>query len=305
MKQIIPVFFAIDDKYVPFFAATLQSLVDNSTEKYCYVVKILYTDISEDNKEKLMKYERENISIEFVDVNFHISKIRNKLHTRDYYTNTTYFRIFIPKLYPEFSKALYIDSDVIIKADIAELFNIDIGDNLLGAAREDVIQTYKVFQEYAEKVVGVSSYTNYFNAGVLIMNLEELRKLKLQEKFIYMLDTIKFTVAQDQDYLNRICKGRVQIIDSAWNKTPVILDNIAEEDVKIMHYILIYKPWHFDDVLFGKFFWEYAEKTDFIDEIKQIRKNFTEEEKLADIEKNKELGRLAKKEADCVGDDRK
>lgn len=50
------------------------------------------------------------------------------------------------------------------------------------------------------------------------MNLKELRDYKFEEKFIYMLEKIKFEVAQDQDYLNRLCKGRVKILDYSWNR---------------------------------------------------------------------------------------
>ena len=50
-KEIIPIFFAVDDQYIPFLAVTLQSIVEHSTEEYYYVIKILYTNISEENKE--------------------------------------------------------------------------------------------------------------------------------------------------------------------------------------------------------------------------------------------------------------
>ena len=93
---------------------------------------------------------------------------------------TTYFRLFIASLYPQYNKAIYLDSDIVVLHDVAELFNIDIGNNLVGAVPDDIIQKNEVFQEYVEKVVGVSSYKNYFNAGVLVMNLEELRNFHFE-----------------------------------------------------------------------------------------------------------------------------
>ena len=183
-KQVLPIFFAVDDGYMPFLAVTLQSLVENSSADYYYLIKILYTNISEDNKEKIKKYERENVNIEFVDLNYYIGKIKDKLYTRDYYSKTTYFRLFIPNLYPQYDKALYLDCDIVLLRDVAELFNIDMGDNLVGGAPDDVIQTYEVFQEYVEKVVGVVDYRNYFNAGVLVMNLKKMRDDNLVDKFI-------------------------------------------------------------------------------------------------------------------------
>ena len=119
-------------------------------------------------------------------------KIKDKLYTRDYYSKTTYFRLFIPNLYPQYNKVLYLDSDITILSDVADLYNIDIGDNLIAAAPDDVIQTIEVFQDYVEKVVGVADYRNYFNAGIIVMNLDELRKFDFQEKFLYLLSTVKF-----------------------------------------------------------------------------------------------------------------
>ena len=300
----IPIFFAVDDGYIPFLAVTLQSLVDNSSSSNQYSIKILHTNVNEENKRKISKYQRENIDIEFVNLNCYVEKVKDKLFTRDYYTNTTYFRLFIPELYPQYEKALYLDSDTVVLADIAELYNTDIGENLVAAAQEGVIQNIKVYQDYVEKVVGVASYKRFFNAGVLLMNLNELRRFQFQDKILYLLSTVKYSVIQDEDYLNRMCKGRVKFVDSTWNKMPIDIDNVKIEDIKLIHFNYVYKPWHFDNVLYGEIFWEYAQKTEFINDIKFIKENYTEEKKNRDIESDKNLRLLAQKECDCVGDDR-
>ncbi len=308
MKNIlnkIPIFFAADDRYVPFLAVALQSLVEHASEENYYLIKILYTDISQKNQVKIKKYEKNNINIEFVDLSYYIEKIQDKLYTRDYYTNTTYFRLFIPELYPQFNKALYLDSDIVILSDIAELYNIDIDNNLVIAAPDGVMQSIPVFREYSEKVVGVADHRNYFNAGVLVLNLDELRKFKFAEKFLYLLETVKFSVAQDQDYLNRICKGRVKLVPLTWNAMPIPELHIKEEDIKLVHYNLNYRPWHFDNVLYEKEFWNYAKKTDYLHQIQKIKNNYTEEDRFNDIEMFKNLSNLAQKECDCVGDDRR
>ena len=301
----IPIFFAVDDGYCPFLAVAIQSMIDNSSPENHYCIKVLNTDISRENKNKISKYKRENISIEFVDLNYYIRKVKDKLYTRDYYSKTTYFRLFIPNLYPQYDKVLYLDSDIVILDDIAKLFDIDLGDNLVAAAPDDVIQFHPVFQTYAEKVVGVTDYHRYFNAGVLLMNLHQLRRFKFQEKFVYLLDKIKFSVAQDQDYLNRLCKGRVKLVDRTWNRMPIEDPKIKTEDVKLIHYNLAFKPWHFEDILYKEFFWMYAQETEYFDRIQDIRESYTEEERFLDAQKHEKLKKLAKKESDCVGDDRK
>lgn len=301
----IPIFFAVDDEYIPFLAVTLQSIIEHSKEEYYYVIKVLYTTIKEENKEKIKKYEKENVNIEFVDLNYYIEKIKGKLYTRDYFSMTTYFRLFISNLYPQYNKAIYLDSDVVLLEDVAELYNEDIGDNLVGAVQDDIIQQNEVFQEYVEKVVGVSSYKTYFNAGILVMNLDELRKTNFEEKFLYLLETIRFSVVQDQDYLNRICKGRVKLLDITWNVMPNATKNVNEENIKLIHYNYQYKPWHYDNIPYGKYFWDLAKKTEFYEQLLEMKNNFSEEMEYQDKIADKKLRELAQKESDCVGDDRR
>lgn len=303
-NEVIPIFFTVDDIYIPFLGVCLESIIDHISSENLYVVKILHTNITEENKNKIMKYQRENFDIEFVDLNYYINQVKDKLYTRDYYTNTTYFRLFIPNLYPQYKKALYIDSDIILLDDIAKLYDIDMGNNLIAGINDGVVQSIDVFKEYVEKVVGVRSWKKYFNAGVLLMNLDELRKYDFQEKFLYILGTNKFKVAQDQDYLNRICKGRVKIIDNYWNVMPVNKDVVKDENkIKLIHYNLCDKPWHCD-VPFEKYFWHYAKKTEFYATIEEMKNNYSDEQKEKDKEVTKELINLAKKESSCVGDDR-
>lgn len=301
-KNIIPVFFAVDDGYIPFLGIALKSLIDNATDENKYQIKILYTNVSSENIRRIKKYEKENINIEFVDLNKQLEDIKEKLYTRNYFSNTTYYRLFIPELYPEYKKAIYIDSDTICLTDIANLYNIDMENNLIAGVPDGAIQAIDVFKDYVERVVGVSDYNNYFNAGIIVMNLEELRKYKFQDKFIYMLGKVRFEVAQDQDYMNRLCKGRVKLLDFSWNRMPIMGKQTG--DINIIHYNLGAKPWYFDDVLYQEYFWKYAEKTDFYNEIKEIGEKYTEADKEKDDANSAKLIELAQIETDCVGDDR-
>lgn len=305
-KNVIPIFFAVDNVYIPFLAVTINSLLKNASTNYKYELKVLYTNISEENKQKILKYESQNVKIEFVDLNYYIEELQEKLYTRDYYTKTTYYRLLIPNLYPQYDKAIYLDSDIVVLGDISELYNEDVENNLVGAIPDGSVRKLKEFSEYVERVIGMADYKNYFNAGILLMNLKEMREFEFQSKFLYLLENMKYSVAQDQDYLNRICKGRTKILDAGWNVMPIPTDSpMQEKDIKIIHYNLIYKPWHFDNVLYQEYFWEYARQTEFYEEILEMRNTYSEEEKARDMEQFSALKNLCEFEADCVGDDRK
>ena len=303
--KTIPIFFAVDDGYVPFLAVTLQSMIKNASKLYNYEIRVLYTNISEENKQKILKYENKKVSIEFVDLNIYLEELQDKFYTRDYYTNTTYYRLFIPNLYPQYEKVLYLDCDIVVLGDISKLYNIDIEDNLIGAIPCEAMQISRELTEYAEKVIGMKNVKDYINAGIMLMNLTEMRKMDLQTKFIYLLETIKYKVAQDQDYINRMCKGRIKYIDSSWEVEPHPTDiPRKEKDLNIIHYLLIYKPWHFDNVLYQEYFWEYAKQTEYYDYILEILKTYRDIDRARDIEKYTALRELALFEANCVGDDR-
>ena len=279
-KPIIPIFFASDDNYVPFLAVTLQSLEQNADTNYQYDIKILNADnISVENKMKILaEFEKDDFDIEFVDVTPFIETMSSKLHTRDYYSKSTYYRLLIPNMYPEFDKALYLDCDIVINSSISELFNIDIADNYVGAIPDQsVLYMSDEFKDYVENRVGVEKFNHYFNAGILVMNLKKLREISFEDKFIQLLTSVKFDVAQDQDYLNAICKGHVKYIDETWNSMPIPVDIKRPQKPALVHYNLSFKPWHIDDLIYEEFFWNYARKTSYIETILNIKKSYSKQ----------------------------
>jgi len=127
----IPVFFACDDSYVKYTMVAIRSLIDNSSIDNDYSIFLLTTDVSEENKSLLKEMETRNVSIKVVDVSSELKKISERLSVRDYYSLTTYYRIFIADMFPEFDKVVYLDSDIILTQDVAELYNYNLGDNYI------------------------------------------------------------------------------------------------------------------------------------------------------------------------------
>lgn len=297
MKNEIPIFFAVDDAYIPFLAVTIQSLSEHINEQYIYNLKVLYTNINESNQEEIAKYQNENIKIEFVDVNEKIQQMQKKLYTRDYYTNATYYRVLIPNLYPEYNKAIYLDSDIIILDDVAKLYNTNINKYLIAGVEERWLRKYNELQNYAKKVIGLKNYKKYINAGIMLMNLEELRNINFEEKFLHLLETTKYTFAQDQDYFNRMCKGRIKYLSYEWNVCGYLY---KEGKAKILHYT-IFKPWQENEMPNQEYFWSIAKKTTFYNDI--LDKYDKEKEQKESKGENSLLGfrKIAKYEADCVG----
>ena len=297
-SNTIPVFFATDDNYAPLLAVAMYSLVKYSSPNNQYNIYILNTGLSEESVKSISKFETKNVSIQFINVEEYLQSVLSKLHTRDYYTISTYYRLFIPRMFPQYDKVLYLDSDIIILDDIANLYNVDIKNNLLGAVPEQAVGNVYEFVQYSNNYLGICEKM-YFNAGILIMNLKELRNTGFEDKFVDLLNKIKFTVAQDQDYLNVICKDKVHYLPLRWNRTPFgkCSDN---EDNGIVHFFLSYKPWHYDNVPFEKQFWTLAREAGFFDKILAMKCKYTDKDKQKDAEGYERLKKTALDQANSA-----
>ena len=147
MKQnkTVPVFFASDKNYLPYLTVAVKSLVNKTSENNNYNIYILTNDLTNDDIYEMKALEKANVNINVVDVNPKIESIKSKVALRDYYSVSIYFRLFIPTLFPELDKAIYLDSDIVLNRDIADMFNEDIGNNYLGAVLDETVYTNKDF----------------------------------------------------------------------------------------------------------------------------------------------------------------
>lgn len=281
MQQVIPVFYACDDNFVKYTVVSLYSMIKNASKEHKYHVYILHTGISDEMKKKVSELENESFDISFEDVSGYLESISDKLPIRDYYSKTTYFRFFIAEMFPQYQKAIYIDSDTIVQGDISRLFFTDISDAYVGACHEQAMVQVDEYGTYAERVVGVSRH-NFFNAGMLLINCGQFRTKRVLDKFIEYLHIYNFTVTQDEDYLNLICKDHVYWLDQRWNTE--IFGEIPYDigEAHILHYIMTSKPWHYSDCRHGEIFWEYAESTTVYNELLSILHSYTDEEKQRD-----------------------
>lgn len=295
MNKNIPIFFACDDNFVKFTMISLSSIMDNASKDYHYDIHVLYTNISEEMKSKMLLMKNENFSVEFNDCTDYLKSINDKLPIRDYYSKTTYYRLFIPEMFPNIDKAIYIDSDTIVLGDISEFYNHDIKNYYVGACNEQAMVQTDVFGTYVEEVCGVSRH-EYFNAGILLINCDMFRKKMLLDEFVKLLHTYDFRVTQDEDYLNVMCHGNVYWIDNSWN-TEVYGDiKYSPEEINMIHYIMVSKPWHYKNCRLEEYFWKYAQKSEFYELLLAQRDNYPEEKKKSDMEGAERLVKLAESE---------
>lgn len=280
-KQIIPIFYACDDTFVKYTIVSLHSIIANASKEYQYHVYVLHTGITEGMMQRLYALANDNFTVSFEDVTSYMQSISDKLPIRDYYSKTTYYRLFIAEMFPEYTKAIYIDSDTVVQGDISKLYHTDIGDSYLGACHEQAMVQVDEYGTYVEKVIGISRH-NFFNAGVLLINCEQFRLRAVLDKFIEYLHIYNFVVTQDEDYLNLICKDHVYWLDQRWNTEIFGEIPYPIEEACVLHYIMTSKPWHYADCRHGDIFWKYAKETSVYEEILAIQEAYTDAERERD-----------------------
>jgi len=297
MTDIIPVFYSCDDIFAPYMIVSLTSLLKNCSKQRRYIIHILSTGLSDDIQKAALSLKSDYVDIRFENVSRYIGAIENKLPIRDYYTKTTYYRFFIAEMFPDYDKALYIDSDTVVLGDISELFDTDLTDYYVAAAHEQAMLQVEAYGNYVEKVCGIDRNA-YFNAGILLINARLFREKAILKKFAQLLKTYNFRVTQDEDYLNILCKDRVRFLSSAWNMEVLGKLPCSPEETKIIHFIMTSKPWHYRDCRLKEYFWLYAEETPFYERILNELESYTPENRQRDLISCEKLELLAIDEAD-------
>ena len=285
-KVTIPIFYAIDDGYSKFVAVSIKSLIMNANNNYNYDINVIYENLSEENAKKLKSLETDNVKIILTEMNQNLSMITDKLgnRLREYtFTLTIFFRLFIPVMFPNYDKCIYIDADTVIPGDISRLYNEDLGNNYLGCIVDKSTIDNEILASYFEEVVGIPR-DKYINSGVLLMNSKKLRELKIDEKFLDLYTKYGFDViAPDQDYINSMCYGHIKYLSDIYDAMPNPNNKEVENPV-IIHYNLFLKPWQYENVQYYDYFWKYAKFTPYYDEILEIKNSYTDEDRKKDSE---------------------
>lgn len=291
-KPVVPIFFACDEKFVKYTTVAIKSIMENASRSRKYHIYILHMGIGIPAMNRVTAMADNEFEIDFVDVSEKMASIADKLPVRDYYSSTTYYRLFIPEMFPEYRKAIYIDSDTIVVGDISQLYDQKLGKKYAGVCPDRVVAQTDILGDYVEKVLGIKR-DKYFNAGVMLMNCTQFRENHLLDEFIEMLHTYLFVVAQDQDYLNLICKDQVVYVDPKWN-AQVFGDLVCHPDeAGILHFNMAAKPWHYEDCRLAKYFWKYARLTSGYMEIKEGLASYTDEQRKVDNNSGEKLIALA------------
>ncbi|MGN1206390.1 MAG: glycosyltransferase family 8 protein [Eubacterium sp.] len=292
MKPIKPVYepvnicFASNEKYAPHLATAIYSLLKNRDTSRMYDILVLHKEIREKTQKDIsMMVKNKNVSIRFISMEQYEREVAYDVGA--YYSIETNYRLFLfGEMFAKYDKMLYLDCDLIVEGDISKLYDVDMGDCEAAAVRSEEFRLLSkvkksIFMDcypynidnYRTDALGMKDPDNYFNAGVLVMDLKKSRQRITQEQIFEILHRHNYKY-NDQDVLNIVFDGKVKSIDCCWNYMTYIpeqlksanennrklYEDLYRENPYIIHYTSGKKPWNMDNKVLGDRYWKYRKE---------------------------------------------
>lgn len=293
MKRV-PVCLSFDDNYAGFGCTVIKSVLDHACKSDLYVFYILHENLSTPVIDKLKGFiaSHNSCEIHFIDVKPVFEKINLFHHT--IYNRNTYYRLAICDILPDESKVIYLDSDIIVNSDLSDLYQYNMGGAMIAAAQDVFIhcllQTHGLtngivgtqsIKAYFQKELNIAPEENYYQAGILLMDLEKIRSTNLPAKAIELAGSKKYWM-QDQDIINKVYKGNITELPQLWNvltgdgyfecfmskiSTSLVYEyKEARNAPLIVHFAGKTKPWIYFNIDYAALFWSFFRRTPWSDD---------------------------------------
>jgi len=244
---------AADDRYAGHLAVMLYSLLENKRSSLQVTIYIIESHISHENKVLLNNIIKKfNSKILYLTLD---STIYENFKTLGHISKETYFRISIPELLDRsVEKAIYLDSDLIVKEDISALWNHHVDHVFLGAVKDAYLRKSR------NSALSIPQDSDYFNTGVLILNLKKWRAFNITNKIIdFIKNNAEKIVYPSQDPINAILHNAWLPLDEKWNYQPYLHKTRPLDQPAIIHFCGFAKPWNSNHPL-RRYYIEYAKK---------------------------------------------
>lgn len=272
---------AITDEKLPFALETMfVSLLENANEDTFYELHAIVTgSVTQEDRGKILAIQDDyqNCSISIIDMG---DRFLDSVNRHKHVSNACLYKLIFNELFPQYNKIIYLDTDLIVREDLVDLYNEEISDFYL-AGVVSLFHNFK-YQERFSIILNEPVNRNYVNAGVLLFNLEKIREDNKEEDFRKLIG--KFNGSVDQHILNKICYGKIYQLPLKYNvsntdccvaecctslyRSTEIKKFFENEDLEstyknpaIYHWTGQEKPWIYDNLPFVDEWFQYYNKT--------------------------------------------
>ena len=263
-----------DKKYFPYMMVSIHSALINKNKDTSYHVHILANDFTPDDIKKLKAMEQEDLQISV----YQTKELNlNSAHLGRFASFAPALqKLFIAQYLQNIDKTLYLDADTIVQKDLSAVYQTNLNKNYIAAVKDGLMYQYP--EHIAE--LGLLWRNFYFNSGVMLLNLKEIRENNIINRAKTYFNT-HYEIFGDQDILNVVVGKKVLPLSYVYNvnstffeeKTAVFLSEFYQEKIPstpkevydkaaILHFAG-HKPWtpYFTHLSLKALWLQYAEKT--------------------------------------------
>ena len=209
-KKAINIAYMVDNNYVPYMITSMHSAIKNKNKESVYNFYIIAENFSSENIEKIKKIKENNVNIEIIPAR---QKTLDYSHLGRFASfKIAMQKIFIPDYLENIDKVLYLDADTLVQKDLNKIYSTNMGGAYIGATKDGLMYQ---FPEHITEI-GLDWRKFYFNSGVMLLNLKDMRKDAIIEKSITYFNT-HYEVFGDQDILNVVVNDKVIPISYRYN----------------------------------------------------------------------------------------
>jgi lipopolysaccharide biosynthesis glycosyltransferase len=235
---------ASDERYFPGLYCALASALSYFNPARKLDVKVLDGGLSQASRNTLwrlvQRFERD-VGVEFVTAD---ASVFGAATPGPGQSHMTYCRILLPQLV-NVQRVIYLDSDTLVFRDISALFDLDLAPaKVLAAARDSETLSLSQDSPGLAKAMKLPMEGAYFNCGVMLMDLAELRKQRLFESAVDFLNRWNGQYRfWDQSAINFLLHGQIDELPECWNRAAWRFDAQQTNDLGCVLHYTTSAPW--------------------------------------------------------------
>jgi Lipopolysaccharide biosynthesis proteins, LPS:glycosyltransferases len=235
---------ASNERYFPGLYCAVASALSELDATRKVDLKVLdggITRTSRDTLSTLIDRVGEHVRLEFVTVD---DSIFRDATLGPGQSHMTYCRILLPQLL-DVPRVIYLDCDVLVFRDLSELFDLQLSPRKVLAAVPDS-ETLSLAEDSRTIVDAMELLADdmYFNCGMMLMSLDELRKQRFYQRAIEFLNTRRADCRfWDQSAINFLLRGQIHRLPECWNRASWQFDAQQNNDLDCVLHYTTSAPW--------------------------------------------------------------
>lgn len=274
-NDIIHVAFCITDNdgtYIRHVATTMASILSNTKSKVHFHL-IHDSTLTSENQRYLSNWiesQKQCLSY-YLLTDTQLREIELLLKQNGYSCSAgTLYRLKITEILPDVHRVIYLDSDIVVNLDLNLIWEISIDSFFCGAILDNKSTRYKWSNRKSFKQMQID-YRKYFNAGVMILNLDLIKKeiMLWEQASAFFGKYKKKVIFFDQDALNNLLQKKTKLLDERFNFIPIGESEICKRIPAIIHFAGP-KPWNYRCSPYDWLYWKYFSMTPWGDSVEKL-----------------------------------